>query len=126
MKTEEIIALLRKNKNPEKIEAMKNYMRNQFQFLGIQAVQRRQLAKDFLKAKRAETKALFQNEAHGASPIDWQMLFELWALPEREFQLIGLDYLKRVEQYFIVDDLKNLRTLVLTKSWWDTVDFLAK
>jgi 3-methyladenine DNA glycosylase AlkD len=118
MKTKELIVKLRQHKNPEKIKPMENYMQNQFQFLGLQAKERRELAKEFLK----EQVALANKEA----TVDWEMLFLLWALPEREFQLVGLDYLKRVEKHFILDDLANLRKLVLTKSWWDTVDFLAK
>ena len=69
-------------------------MRNKFQFLGIQAVQRRELSKEFLK-KRAETKAHFQDKAHKGSTIDWSRVFDLFELLEREFQLIGLDYIKR-------------------------------
>lgn len=126
MTNEEFIAMLWQHKNPAKITAMENYMRNQFQFLGLQAVERRQLAKEFLNSKQAKTKDLFQNEAPGVSIIDWDMLLLFWELPEREFQLIGLDYLKRVEKYLVLPDLANLRTLVLTKSWWDTIDFLAK
>ena len=52
------------------------------------------------------------------------MIFYLFELPEREFQLIGLDYIKRVEKYLTIDDLVNLRKLVLSKSWWDSVDTL--
>lgn len=126
MKTKEFILFLRENKNPEKITGMENYMRNQFKFLGLQATERRQLAKDFLKEKRAETKNRTLTSRSQESVIDWSLLYLLWELPEREFQLIGLDYLKRVEQYFVLEDFTHLQQLVLTKSWWDTVDFLAK
>lgn len=126
MNNEEFITMVREHKNPEKIAAMENYMRNQLQFLGLQAVERRQLAKEFLKAKQAKTKDLFQNEDPGISIIDWDMLLLFWELPEREFQLVGLDYLKRVEKYLVLADLDNLKKLVLSKSWWDTIDFLAK
>lgn len=117
MKTEEFIQHFRENKNSEKQQQMEQYMRNQFAFLGIQAVERRALAKDFLKVKVAEAKE---------NGIDWELLFLLWELPEREFQLTGLDYLKRTEKLLQFDDFSKLQQLVLTKSWWDTIDFLAK
>lgn len=117
MNTEELITLFRENKNDDKQKQMEQYMRNQFQFLGLQATERRNLTNDFIKTKRAEAKE---------SGINWEMVFLLWHLPEREFQLTALDYLKQVEPYFILDDLSALRQLVLTKSWWDTVDILAK
>lgn len=126
MKTEEFIKIFRENKNLEKSQPMAQYMRNQFSFLGLQASERRKLARAFLTEKRAEAKNKSMVSDSRTSVIDWNLLFHLWELPEREFQLTGLDYLKRVENYFVLDDFSYLRQLVLTKSWWDTVDFLAK
>lgn len=117
MHINELIQTFHKNKQPNKAIHMEKYMRNQFSFLGLQAGERRTLAKDFITKKTTEAKE---------SGIDWPLIFQLWELPEREFQLTGLDYLKRVEKSLVLEDLTNLRTLVLTKSWWDTVDFLAK
>lgn len=118
MNTKDFIETIRRNENPEKIEQMEKYMRNQFQFLGLQAKERRALAKDFLKEKRLATA--------DEPAIDWEMLFIFWELPEREFQLIGLDYLKQNEKYLVLADFTKLQTLVVTKSWWDTVDSLSK
>lgn len=117
MKTAEFIALFRANKNPEKQKQMEQYMRNQFEFLGLQATERRVLAKDFLTAKTKEAKQ---------DGIDWELIFLLWDLPEREFQLTALDYLRHVEKLLILEDLPRLQQLVLSKSWWDTVDTLAR
>lgn len=124
METNEFIKWLRTQKNPAKIEGMENYMRNQFTFLGLQATERRELAAPFLKHQVRETKAIAASS--DGSVINWKLLFTLWEQPEREFQLIGLDYLKRVQSLLVLEDLNNLRQLVLTKSWWDTVDFLSK
>ena len=125
MQINEFIQWLRTQKNPEKIEGMEKYMRNQFKFLGLQANERRQLAQPFLneQVKMAREKA---KEDTKQSVVDWDLLFTLWEQPEREFQLIGIDYLKRVQNFFILEDFKNLRKLVEWKSWWDTIDFLAK
>lgn len=126
MNTNAFIQDLRRNENPEKIEQMEKYMRNQFQFLGLQAVERRALAQEFLKEKRLETKLRAETTTTEGSVLDWEMLFLFWNLSEREFQLIGLDYLKQNEKYLVLADFSNLRKLVLTKSWWDTIDVLAK
>lgn len=125
MQISEFIQWLRTQKNPEKIEGMEKYMRSQFKFLGLQANERRQLARPFLneQVRIAKEKA---KEDIKQSTVDWDMLFTLWEQPEREFQLIGIDYLKRVQIFFILEDFKNLRKLVEWKSWWDTIDFLAK
>lgn len=125
MQTKEFIEWLKTQKNPEKIEGMEKYMRNQFKFLGLQAAERRQLAQPFLNEQVKKAK---ENNSTNSqqSVVDWDLLFTLWEQPEREFQLIGLDYLKRVQDWFVLEDLKNLRKLVEWKSWWDTIDFLAK
>lgn len=126
MQINEFIEHLRKNKNPGKIEGMENYMRNKFTFLGLQAVERRKLSSDFQKQLRAETVARYTKSQPDKSIVDWEVLYTLWNLPEREFQLVGIDYLKRIENYLVLGDFPHLKTLVLQKSWWDTIDFLSK
>jgi 3-methyladenine DNA glycosylase AlkD len=49
----------------------------------------------------------------------------LWALPEREFQYAALDLLARAAPALTADALQAVETLIVTKSWWDTVDALA-
>lgn len=126
MQIEEFIEHLKANKNPGKIEGMENYMRNKFKFLGLQAAERRKLSRGFLNLLVKETKARYSQEHPDHSVVDWETLFILWDLPEREFQLTGIDYLKRVQQYLVLNDFEHLKQLVLTKSWWDTADFLSK
>lgn len=126
MQINEFIEHLRKNKNPGKIEGMENYMRNKFKFLGLQAVERRKLSNAFQKELRTETVARYSKSNPDKSIINWDVLNTLWNLPEREFQLVGIDYLKRIEVYLVLEDFPRLKALVLQKSWWDTVDFLSK
>lgn len=126
MQTNEFIEHLRKNKNPDKIEGMENYMRNKFTFLGLQAVERRKLSNAFQKQLQEETVARYTKDEPDQSVVDWEVLYTLWQLPEREFQLAGIDYLKRIENYLVLEDFPHLKALVLQKSWWDTIDFLSK
>ncbi|MGC8140822.1 DNA alkylation repair protein, partial [Salmonella enterica] len=54
-----------------------------------------------------------------------QMVLALWELPEREFQYIALTLLEKDVKKLSDEHLPLAETLVVTKSWWDTVDPLS-
>ncbi|MGF2059466.1 DNA alkylation repair protein, partial [Enterococcus innesii] len=56
--------------------------------------------------------------------VDWPTVWALWYLPEREFQYLALDYLRKMKKYLQASDLEKIKKLALSKSWWDTVDSL--
>ncbi|ADI00145.1 DNA alkylation repair protein [Salisediminibacterium selenitireducens] len=101
-------------KDPHKAEKMAAYMKNQFPFFGVQATERRQI-----------TGPLFTSWQVTKKPVDWGFIHELWMMPEREYQYVAMDLLKRMEKKLGPGDLEELKTLIGTKSWWDTVDGLA-
>lgn len=105
----ELAAVYREHAAPEQAVAMRAYMRDQFEFLGIPSPVRRQLSKPFLTAPR--------------DPLE--VAQQCWALPEREFQYFACDLLSRHAKRLTPAALPTLRTLVTTRSWWDTVDLLA-
>ncbi len=107
-----IIEEFRQHKNEENAEKQAAYLRHQFEFIGLKTPERRLLAKDFLKEKKADKQ------------IDWKLVFEFWNLPEREFQYLALDYLHQMKKWLIFDDLEKIKKLTVSKSWWDTVDAL--
>jgi 3-methyladenine DNA glycosylase AlkD len=107
-----MINLFLAHQNPENAQAMKKYMKNQFEFLGIKTPERRALAKDFLRHKAK------------ASQIDWAFVNSLWGQDYRECQYLAGDYLKKVQKQLTLADLDKIYTLAVTKSWWDTIDFL--
>ncbi|WP_428815208.1 DNA alkylation repair protein [Lactococcus lactis] len=107
-----IIEEFRQHKNEENAEKQAAYLRHQFEFIGLKTPERRLLAKDFLKEKKADKK------------IDWKLVFEFWNLPEREFQYLALDYLHQMKKWLIFDDMEKIKKLTVSKSWWDTVDAL--
>lgn len=49
-----------------------------------------------------------------------------WEKEPREYQYVGANYLKAMRSYLTKDDLPKLERLVVTKSWWDTVDILDR
>lgn len=107
-----IIEEFRQYKNEENAEKQAAYLRHQFEFIGLKTPERRLLAKDFLKEKKADKQ------------IDWELVFEFWNLPEREFQYLALDYLHQMKKGLIFDDMEKIKKLTVSKSWWDTVDAL--
>lgn len=107
-----IIEEIRQHKNEENAEKQAAYLRHQFEFIGLKTPERRLLAKDFLKEKKADRQ------------IDWELVFEFWNLPEREFQYLALDYLHQMKKWLIFDDMEKIKKLTVSKSWWDTVDAL--
>ena len=107
-----IIGEFRQHKNEENAEKQAAYLRHQFEFIGLKTPERRLLAKDFLKEKK------------GDKQIDWELVFEFWNLPEREFQYLALDYLHQMKKWLIFDDMEKIKKLTVSKSWWDTVDAL--
>lgn len=100
--------------DPAKARPMQKYMRDQFQFLGLPTPQRRELVKQFIHQEGLP--AVEQLPA---------VVAELWALPEREYQYTALDLLHKVEKKLPAGFISTYEQLIITKSWWDTVDDLA-
>jgi len=113
MNVEELIKELKAVAIPNNAVAMKAYMKNKFEFLGVKTPARRKLAKAFFKQQSDLV-------------IDWNFINEAWNYPYRELQYTALDYLEIRKKLLTPSDLPNLKKLAQTKSWWDTVDLLAK
>ena len=113
MNVEELVKELKTVANSDDAAAMKAYMKNKFEFLGVKTPARRKLAKVFFKQ-------------HTDSVIDWNFINEAWNNPYRELQYVALDYLEIRKKLLAPSDLPRLKKLAQTKSWWDTVDFLDR
>ena len=113
MDVEELVKELKAVANPDDAVAMKAYMKNKFEFLGVKTPARRKLTKTFLKQ---QTNLV----------IDWNFINEAWNYPYRELQYTALDYLEIRKKLLTPSDLPNLKKLAQTKSWWDTIDFLDR
>lgn len=92
---------------------MKNYMRNKFEFLGINSARRKEICK-----------YIFEN-LKNSKEIDRNFVVKFFNEDYREFQYIAIDYLIKMKKYFDIDDIFFLKQLITHKSWWDTVDILA-
>ena len=107
-------ALFEQNADPTQAVPIKKYMRNQFEYLGIKTPQNKVMLKQF-------------TSEYGLPSInDLDMITrELWALPEREFQYIALSLLRKFEKQLPAEFIDTMEYLIVTKSWWDTVDAIA-
>ncbi len=107
-------SIFEENRNPDYAARMQSYMKALFPYLGIQSPRRRELTRIFFR--EAGLPEIGNLET---------VLQALWVLPEREYQYVGLDLLKRLDRRLTPAVLPLLEELILTKSWWDTVDMLA-
>ena len=91
------------------------YMKDIAPFIGVATPERRNLVKKIAKSLPAPTSEELGKTAR-----------KLWNLDEREFQyaandLIGIHW-KITDKNFLQDHVEHL---IVTKSWWDTVDGLG-
>lgn len=110
----DIFEIFYENINKEQAETMSKYMRNLFPFLGLKKPERAALSKEFLKIRRND------------SSIDWEFISKCYDKEEREFQYLAVDYMDKVKELFIASDLYKIEELIITKSWWDSVDAINK
>lgn len=98
--------------DPKRALEMKAYLRNQFEFLGIQTPTRRSIFKVLPKLPKD-------------APLILQIANELWKKPEREFRYVACDLLSQNAQVFGLEDLPAIKKLLQQDSWWETVDSLS-
>lgn len=96
--------------NAEKSKQMSAYQQNLFDFLGIPSPKRRAVQKQYF----------IKEPKHS---VDWDFVAKCWEAPYRELQYVALDYLRK--KSLKETDISSLKQLVITKSWWDSVDNLA-
>ncbi len=106
--------LFEKNADTAQAAPMKKYMRDQFEYLGIKTPKNAALQKEFYA----------KHGLPNVSELD-MILRDLWSLPQREFQYVGLGLLNKLEKKLPAKFIKTIEYLIVTKSWWDTVDAIA-
>ena len=107
---DQLVGTLEAARDPVRAAGASAYMRNQFSFLGIR-----------LPALHALLRAVPQPGPEEA--VDWARA--CWELPEREYQYAAILALRRVAARLPAERLGDLKVLIISKSWWDTVDELA-
>ena len=118
MNYNDLVKLTSKKMSELKVEDdrvnMIRYMKNHFDFFGVKSPARKTVHKEikiFYKEFDNNTLFLFAEA--------------LWASPQRELQYIALDALESRSKKWDELYLPRIEKLILTKSWWDTVDGLS-
>jgi 3-methyladenine DNA glycosylase AlkD len=106
----------KENKHPENAFAMAKYMRNYFSFFGIKTECRRQIFKTIWKENQLEV-----------SKKPREIALELYSKTQRELQYCAIEILiKQLKGNYKKEDIQLIENLIITNSWWDSVDTIAK
>lgn len=100
--------------NPVAAEKMKQYMRNRFEFLGIPTPIRRKM----FAQMRAEHPCLTMRETEELTRL-------LWKSPYRVYHYCAIELLDKKKKHFETRHSELLEYLIVTHSWWDSVDIIA-
>jgi 3-methyladenine DNA glycosylase AlkD len=102
--------------NAENALPMAKYMKDLFPFYGIKTDERRAILKSVCKKHQAEIDS-------NARTIAW----ELFLKKERELQYCGIEIImKSLKNNYIIEDIVWIEKLLITNSWWDSVDTISK
>lgn len=110
-----IQCVLREQGNPETAQGQIAYMKHQFDYFGLKAPVWLGISKHFFNEN-----GVFQGEDLKEFV---RMCFDE---PQREMNYIGLEMAQKAMKNEPEDFIHFLEELILTKSWWDSVDWLAK
>lgn len=104
------------NENVPYGQKQSDYLKNNFPCYGIQTKARREILKHCTTTHKEEIKSNFRN-------ICW----ELYQFPHREMHQAAIDiFIKEIKKNYQVEDIALIEKLIITNSWWDSVDTLAK
>ena len=100
--SKKLILKLVENADSENVFFMEKYMKNQFRFLGIKQVIRRNIFKNFIKEYGLPDKAHFET-----------LIKELFGNDFRESQYCGMELMKKMKKYW---DVKSIDLIEYLKS----------
>ena len=100
--------------SPQRAEKMEAYMKHKFRFYGLPSPLRKELQGPLIAGcKKSSIEEI----------VD--ITGQLWSLPHRECQYTAMDLLIRHKRQLTAQHVSFVHDLIITKSWWDTVDALA-
>ncbi|MES2484346.1 MAG: DNA alkylation repair protein [Bacteroidota bacterium] len=104
------------NAAPNNAVAMEKYMKNHFTFHGLKTEARRKIHKEALEQNKQEVKANAR-----------ELALELYQKTEREYHYSAIEILmKKLKKAFRLEDITLIEHLLVTHSWWDSVDTISK
>lgn len=103
-----------RNADAENAVGQKAYMKNHFEFYGIKTPIRREIQKPFLARESLPPKKELE-----------ELVKTLWLKPEREYQYFTQELTYKYHKQVEKKDVALFEFMVVNKSWWDTIDFIA-
>jgi 3-methyladenine DNA glycosylase AlkD len=108
--------VFQENSNPENAAAMSKYLRNHFSFFGIKTDERRLIFKNIWKENKNE---VAENSR--------EIALKLYSKQQRELQYCAIEILiKQLKGNYKKEDILLIEKLIITNTWWDSVDTIAK
>ncbi len=102
---------LRSHAEPQNAFAMKAYMKNHFEFFGIKSPKRNDLFKQFFA----------ENGLPQFTELE-EIILELFSQPQREFHYFAIELIGKFKKHWTRETLALFEKMIVTKSWWDSVD----
>lgn len=100
--------------NPMKAEQMSAYMKHHFAFYGIPAPLRKSIQSDIFSRVKIHT----SDELLG-------VVNQLWHSPQRELHYAAMELLAKYKKLWKPEAIEDFEWLIVTNSWWDSVDTLS-
>jgi 3-methyladenine DNA glycosylase AlkD len=112
----ELETAFEQRRNNDNATPMEKYMKNHFSFFGLKTDERRAVFKDILKQNKEEIET---NSRVIAA--------ELYLKKEREFHYCAIEILIQIlKNKYKKKDIHLIEKLLVTNSWWDSVDTISK
>jgi len=102
------------NRDDFRAERQKAYMKGHFEYYGLASPLRKEIQRPYLLRSNL--------------PPNQQMnsiVKSLWKKPERELQYFSQELVYKYAKNYEKRDITFFEYMITTKSWWDTVDFIA-
>ena len=106
MEYEKMFEELENGGDAQRAVAMSAYMKDSFQFIGVQKPVMMEIIKPYIRAAKK-------------AAVDWDFIDLCWEKKYREAQYVGVEYILAVQKQLTDRDLPRLKRLIVTKPWWD-------
>lgn len=104
------------NSNNDNALAMAAYMKNHFDFYGIKTTERRLILKTIWTTNKKEVNSNVR-----------EIATTLYAKKQRELHYSAIEILiKKLKGNYKKEDIDLIEKLIITNSWWDTIDTISK
>jgi 3-methyladenine DNA glycosylase AlkD len=103
-------------RNAKHAESAAAYMKDNFKYIGMRTEVRRATQKSWIDAlKTLEDRT-----------IRWNIIRALFEKEERDYHYVAIDWLNSwPKKYYSEEDAENLKWILSTNCWWDSVDAIA-